>query len=71
VASNAAAAVAGGDEVHEARLTFHYYRAANFVITWDTHGLSYALVSSISESARESCLVCHQNIADRDIFQQH
>jgi anti-sigma factor RsiW len=71
VASSKAAVVAGGGQVHSGRLTFHYYRVANFrVITWDSHGLSYALVSSLSESAQESCLVCHQNMADHNAFKR-
>jgi anti-sigma factor (TIGR02949 family) len=69
VASDKYAVVAGGDEVHSAGLTFHYRSQAGFkVITWSNHGLSYALVSGISGSARESCLVCHQSMPDKDSF---
>jgi anti-sigma factor RsiW len=69
VASNEYAAIAGGDEVRSGNLVFHYFSREKFkVITWDNHGLSYALVSSLSASARESCLVCHQSMADRDVF---
>jgi anti-sigma factor RsiW len=69
VASNKYAAIAGGDEVLAGNLVFHYFSRDKFkVITWSNHGLSYALVSSLSASARESCLVCHQNLADRDVF---
>jgi mycothiol system anti-sigma-R factor len=69
VASSNTAPVAGGDEVRFGDLTFHYRTNNGFkVITWSTHGLSYALVSSVSGSARESCLVCHQNMADRHTF---
>ena len=65
VDSSNSAPVAGGDEVHFADLTFHYLTNDGFkVITWSNHGLSYALVSSVSGSARESCLVCPQNMAD-------
>jgi anti-sigma factor RsiW len=70
VASADSAVVAGGDEVHSGNLTFHYRVAQGFkVVTWSTHGLSYALVSSVSGSARESCMVCHQNMADSQNFQ--
>jgi anti-sigma factor RsiW len=63
------APVAGGDEVRFGGLTFHYRTDDGFkVITWSNHGLSYALVSSVSGSARESCLVCHQNMADHQTF---
>lgn len=69
VASSEVAPVAGGDKVRFGDLTFHYRTDNGFkVITWSTHGLSYALVSNVSGSARESCLVCHQNMADRHSF---
>jgi hypothetical protein len=69
VAADKCAAIAGGDEVRSGNLVFHYFSWEQFkVITWSNHGLSYALVSSLSASARESCLVCHQNMADRDTF---
>ena len=72
IASGDSAVVAGGDEVRFARLTFHYRTASGFkVITWTTHGLSYALVSSVSGPARSSCLVCHQNMADHNSFNEH
>ena len=69
VASNNYAAIAGGDEVRSGNLVFHYFSREKFkVITWSNHGLSYALVSSLSAWARQSCLVCYQNMADRDVF---
>jgi anti-sigma factor RsiW len=65
VASSNSAPIAGGDNVRSGDLIFHYQTRDGFkVITWSNHGLSYALVSSVSGSARESCLVCHQNMAD-------
>jgi hypothetical protein len=70
--SSASAVVAGGDEVHFGNLTFHYHNESGFrVITWANHGLSYALVSSVSGPAQASCLVCHQNMADAGNFQVH
>jgi anti-sigma factor RsiW len=55
-----AATIAGGDEVRDGALLFHYRSDSGFnVITWENHGLSYALVSSVSGSAQQSCLVCH------------
>jgi anti-sigma factor RsiW len=63
------AVVAGGNEVRFGKLTFHYYNDSGFrVITWTNHGLSYALVSSVSGPARASCLVCHLNMADHSDF---
>ena len=72
VDSNKTALVAGGDEVRFGKLTFHYHNESGFrVITWTNHGLSYALVSSVSGPAQASCLVCHQNMADRSNFKTH
>jgi anti-sigma factor RsiW len=72
VDSNSSAVVAGGDEVRSGKLTFHYHNESSFrVITWTNHGLSYALVSSVSGPPRASCLVCHQNMADRRDFNAH
>ena len=69
VASSNSAVVAGGDEVRYGKLTFHYHNESSFrVITWTNHGLSYALVSSVSGPARASCLICHQNMADHSDF---
>jgi hypothetical protein len=69
VDSSKFAVVAGGDEIRLGNLTFHYYSHSSFrVITWANHGLSYALVSSVSGPAQNSCLVCHQNMADRSNF---
>jgi anti-sigma factor RsiW len=59
----------GGEAVQSGRLTFHYHTAGDFkVITWSARGLTYALVSSLPGSAQQSCLVCHQNMADRQKF---
>ncbi|HMI53755.1 MAG TPA: hypothetical protein VK525_19730 [Candidatus Saccharimonadales bacterium] len=69
IASNETAVVAGGQEIRSGALTFHYRTDRGFkVVTWSTHGLCYALVSSVSGSARESCLVCHQDMADHHKF---
>jgi hypothetical protein len=69
VDSSKFAVIAGGDEIRLGSLTFHYYNNSGFrVITWANHGLSYALVSSVSGPAQNSCLVCHQNMADRSNF---
>lgn len=58
-----AAVIAGGDEVQDGKLLFHYRDHAGFnVITWSNHGLAYALVSSVSGPARQSCLVCHGSL---------
>lgn len=70
VASSESAVVAGGEEARSGALMFHYRTDQGFkVVTWSNHGLSYALVSSVSGSARESCMVCHQSMADHQSFQ--
>jgi mycothiol system anti-sigma-R factor len=69
VASSHAAPLAAADDVRTGDMTLHSWTDNGFkVITWSNHGLSYALISSVSGSARESCLVCHQNMADRHTF---
>lgn len=65
VVSDRSARAEGGEKVQAGRLTFHYHSNEGFkVITWSNHGLTYALVSSLPGSARQSCLVCHQNMVD-------
>jgi anti-sigma factor RsiW len=72
VASSIYAVAAGGEEVHSGGIVFHHNKQASFtVITWSTHGLTYALVSSLPGSGRQSCLVCHQNMADSNHFSAH
>jgi anti-sigma factor RsiW len=69
VESSKAAVVAGGEEIHYGTLTFHYRNEGRLkVITWSVHNLSYALVSSITGSAPDSCMVCHQSMADHGRF---
>jgi hypothetical protein len=63
------AVVSGGDEVRFGALIFRYRTDEHFrVVTWSNHGLSYALVSSVSTSAKESCQVCHQSMNDHGDF---
>ncbi len=72
VVSDKSARAEGGDEVQSGRLTFHDHTVGGFkVITWSNHGLTYALVSSLPGSARQSCLVCHQSMADHLKFPHH
>ncbi|HTZ90526.1 MAG TPA: zf-HC2 domain-containing protein [Alloacidobacterium sp.] len=72
VVSDKSAGAEGGEEVKSGGLTFHDHTVGDFkVITWSNHGLTYALVSSLPGSARQSCLVCHQNMADHLGFSQH
>jgi mycothiol system anti-sigma-R factor len=69
VSSSRSAVAAGGKEVLSGGILFHYRKQASFnVITWSNLGLTYALVSSLPESGRQSCMVCHQNMADGTHF---
>ena len=71
VASSDSADVAGGTGVKAGRLIFHYRSTGGFrVVTWASRGQSYALVAPLAVPAQESCLVCHQNMADRSKFGQ-
>jgi hypothetical protein len=72
VVSNQSAAASGGKEVRSGGIVFHYSKRANFnVIIWSTHGLTYALVSSLPGSGRQSCMACHQGIGDGRHFTAH
>jgi anti-sigma factor RsiW len=72
VASSQSAVVAGGEEVRSGALMFHYRTDQGFkVVTWSNHGLTYALVSAVAGSARESCMVCHQSMADHQNFRSN
>jgi anti-sigma factor (TIGR02949 family) len=69
VSSSKSATAVGGEEVPSGGIVFHYSKQMGFaVITWSTHGLTYALVSSLPGSGRQSCMVCHQNMVDGDHF---
>jgi anti-sigma factor RsiW len=69
VVSTDSARAWGGEEVQSGNLLFHDHTVDGFkVITWSNHGLTYALVSSLPGSARQSCLVCHQDMADSRRF---
>jgi anti-sigma factor RsiW len=71
VVSNEWTTASGGEVVRASGLDFHYRSEPDLkLITWTNNrlGLTYALVSSLSGSAKQSCLVCHQNMSDRDSF---
>jgi anti-sigma factor RsiW len=69
VASSDSATAAGGDEVRYGALLFHSQVERGFhVFTWSNHGLTYALVSSVSGSAQQSCMVCHESMKDHQNF---
>jgi anti-sigma factor RsiW len=65
VVSENSARAEGGEGIQSDHLSFHYHSiGSSNVITWSNHGLTYALVSSLPGSAQQSCLVCHQDMAD-------
>lgn len=69
VTSSRYAVAAGGEQVRSGGLIFHYSKKANFnVISWSNHDLTYALVSSLPGSGKQSCLVCHQSMNDVGSF---
>lgn len=69
ITSSKVTVAAGGDVVRSDGLVFHYRNNAGFkVITWTNEGLTYALVSSLPGTARQSCLVCHQAMSDKNNF---
>jgi mycothiol system anti-sigma-R factor len=69
VSSTSSAVAAGGEEILSSGIVFHYRKQASFnVITWSNHGLTYALISSLPGSGRQSCLVCHESMADGNRF---
>lgn len=73
VTSSKSAIAAGGEQVRSGGVVYHYVKRAGFnVATWSDRGLTYAAVSSLSDSGQQSsCLVCHQNLPDRSHFISH
>jgi mycothiol system anti-sigma-R factor len=69
ITSDKFAGAAGGEVVRSGGITFHHNRRASLnIITWSNHGLTYALVSSLPGSGKQSCLVCHENMVDSRQF---
>jgi anti-sigma factor RsiW len=65
VTSASTAKASGGEETVAGRLTFHTHRKREFqIVTWTTHNLTYALVSAVTQPARQSCAVCHADQSD-------
>jgi mycothiol system anti-sigma-R factor len=72
VASSKSARAYGGEEVPVNGLVFHYTKRENLnIISWTNHGLTYALVSSLPGSGKQSCLVCHQSVPNGGRFSAH
>jgi hypothetical protein len=68
VTPDSVAVATGGVEAKFSKVSFHYSRLAGYkVVTWSSHGLTYALVSEEGDTTQRSCMVCHSAIGDRDL----
>ena len=68
VAPESAALSSGGLAKPFPSVTFHYHMIHAYrVVTWTTHGLTYALVSQEGPGTQQSCMVCHAAMRDRDL----
>jgi hypothetical protein len=68
VTPDSVAVATGGVEAKFTKVSFHYSRFAGYkVVTWSTHGLTYALVSEEDDTTQRSCMVCHSTMGDRDL----
>jgi anti-sigma factor RsiW len=62
------AVAGGGVEAQFTKVSFHYSRLDGYkVVTWSSHGLTYALVSQEDDTTQRSCMVCHSVMRDRDL----
>lgn len=68
--SSAEAAPAGGETLTLKGLVFHHDTVGGLkVFSWAHRGLTYALVSSLTEPGHRSCMICHQGTPDRDFIE--
>src|SRR5258708_4614236 len=69
VASSKSSIVAAAAEVTLGRFTFYFSSSTHsHRKTLTHHGLAYALVSPLTGSTQHSCLVCHQDMSDQNLF---
>ena len=69
VTSTSSAIASGGEATMSKGIAFHSHRRDGLqVFTWSVHGLTYALVSSVSVSGRQSCVVCHADSKGRELL---
>jgi hypothetical protein len=62
------AQVSGGVVADFKKVSFHYRMVHGYkVVTWSSHGLTYALVSREGNQTQQSCMVCHSAMKDRDL----
>jgi anti-sigma factor RsiW len=70
VTPESVASASGGVEVDFTQLRLHYATVEGYkVVTWTSHGLTYALVSEEGNGTQKSCMVCHSAMRDRDLSQ--
>jgi hypothetical protein len=68
VVPESVAPAAGGVTANFPTVNFHYAMVARYkVVTWSSHGLTYALVSQEGNATQQSCMVCHSQMKDRDL----
>jgi anti-sigma factor RsiW len=61
---------AGRDAFVSKGRTFHHTSVNGLnVLTWQDHGLTYALVSDLGERGQRSCVVCHAGEKDRGLVE--
>lgn len=59
----------GGELFTSKGLKIHYKAMSDLkVLTWQHHGLTYALVSDLEERGEQSCMVCHQGMQSQSIM---
>jgi anti-sigma factor RsiW len=68
--TSASSAIASGGEATMSRgIAFHSHHQDGLqVFTWSVHGLTYALVSSVTVPGRQSCVVCHANSRGKELL---
>lgn len=68
VTPDSVAVASGGAVLDFKKVSFHYAKVDGYkVVTWSSHGLTYALVSQESNHTQRSCMVCHSVMRDRDL----
>jgi anti-sigma factor RsiW len=68
VSPDSVAVASGGVEADFKKVSFHYAMIEGYkVVTWSTHGLTYALVSDEGNESQAACMVCHSAMRDRDL----
>jgi anti-sigma factor RsiW len=69
VTSASSALASGGESMLSKGIAFHTHQRDGLqVVTWSVHGLTYALVSSVTLSGRRSCVVCHADPKDKELL---